>query len=126
VSGSAARRERRLVKKQIEDFQGAALQVQEAARQFQSVEHVVAQIDQAREIAARALEEFAGFEYELTKQRFVNLRMQHHVMWGDYDTQAEKTREERAQELLELETQFRAEYDAIQALVLLVTREDAR
>jgi hypothetical protein len=110
------------LKRQIETFTEAAEQVQEAARQFQGVEQVVHKIDEARMVAARALEEFAGFEYELTKQRFVSLRVHYHVLFGDYDTSSSMTREERMQELLSLEDSFRAEYDAIQALVLLVTR----
>jgi hypothetical protein len=110
------------LKRQIETFTEAAEQVQEAARQFQGIEQVVHKIDEARLVAARTLEEFAGFEYELTKQRFVSLRVHYYLLFGDYDTSSSMTREERVLELLSIEDSFRAEYDAIQALVLLVTR----
>jgi len=111
------------VSAQMSTFMDAAEEIKKAARQFEGVEALSRQIDAAREVAAKALEEFAGFEYELTKQRFVSLRLQHFLMWGVYDTSSTKTLDERAQELLELELTFRAEYDAIQALILLVTKE---
>lgn len=113
------------LKKQIEDFSAAAEQIQKVASQFEGMGALVLKIDEARQITAAVLHDFSALDYELTKNRFVSLRMHHHVLWGDYDTSSTKTKEERALELVGLEESFRAEYDAIQALVLLVTRHNA-
>lgn len=104
---------------QIEQFLTATEELKALAHQFDGIQSVVGKIEEARSAAARTLEEFAAFEYDLTKQRLVTLRLQYHLMWGDFDITSELTPEERIQELLALEEQFRGEYDAIQALVLL-------
>jgi hypothetical protein len=107
---------------QISQFLVAAEELKGLAHQFDGIQSVVGRIDEARSVAAQVLEEFAAFEYDLVKQRLVVLRMQYHLMWGDYISP--KTPDGRIQELLDREQQFRGEYDAIQALILLARGPD--
>ena len=109
---------------QIGQFITATEELKALASQFDGIQTVVGKIEEARDAAARTLEGFASFEYDLVRQRLVFLRMQYHLMWGDYDITREVTPEERIQELLDLEEQFRGEYDAIQALAILARGSD--
>jgi len=104
---------------QLQELASELGDLQQVPQQLQVLTH---QIEQVKDIAKKSLAVFAGFDYELTKQRFVNLRIQHHILFGSYDTNSVMTVEQRAQEMLDLEVTFRAEYDAIMALGLLVSK----
>lgn len=79
------------------------------AAQIPMIEGLIDQVNHARGAAAVALEEFARLEYELTKQRYVSMRLK------DVSTT-------NLTDLLLWEEQMRVEYDIIQALVILLAR----
>lgn len=77
-------------------------------QKYQNLPQLVEHLDQLRFAMGSMIEEFGRFDYEQRKQRAVNLRLQHMSPLPVGVT-----------DLLELEAQFRAEFDALQFLTYL-------
>lgn len=129
MSSSAARRQRRLNEKaapkppstevstKLQQVLQLSSSIQNLAEQIPKAEDIVKKVNEVRELTALVLQEHSAFDYELTRHRLVNLRLLHEInnLPVDHATLGCYT-------LVEMQTQFECEYDAVQALVLLVAR----